>query len=207
MLGELQPRTDLQPCPSPLKIIPAVIEPQESANYDHVVKGEKDINLAAAENMPANFCVSPLDDNSYVEYGPIVNGQRTWVRAKITPALLHSGTPAVYDFPFFSYRYGLTLGRGHLLASLFGGNGKEPRNVIPLPYHSASLPLLEDIEQKILVCLSGGIVANILIKVTYDQHASASSVLLPRSLVYIAKNLRGKSIIGDFNQGCVLLIK
>jgi hypothetical protein len=207
MLGELQTSFNPYPIYPASKTIPAVVNVHDCANQTSIIECETDINVAAGENMPTEFCLSTFDENSYVEYGPITNGQRTWVRARIIPAVLRTGTPAAYDFPFLGHLYGLMVGRGHLLAQLFGGNGKDPHNLVPLPHQCSHLPIMEAIEKRILVYISAGNIVDILIHVNYDSANSSANTLLPCSIIYMAENARGKTILGDFGRNRVLPIR
>jgi len=169
--------------------LPTSITQTETSNENYNVAWNKNINLTAAENLPVKFILSD-DDNGYVEYGSVVNGQRRGLKARITPAMLNTGSAVTYEFPFLGHHYGSRLGRVNLLARILGGNGKEPRNVIPLPFNHSQLPKLDAIEKEIVAHVSMGNNAEVLIRVDYTNHP-ASCALFPSAIIYVIKKIRG----------------
>lgn len=127
---------------------------------EHVSGLEKIINLANAETLKA---LGPKqmgakatkkgfgEMQGYVEYGGVYKGSRQGVHAIVTPAMDGQGTAASYVFPFFTHNTGKLIIRGHLLAKSLGGDGAEPRNVVPLYHEGANLPMYNDFEQKVLI--------------------------------------------------------
>jgi hypothetical protein len=86
---------------------------------------------AAPKQAAAKGAVSPISERVLV--GDLENGLPTGVTGELHPSDLHTGSPSSSDVNPPGLETGeldpLGARRGHLLANLFGGSGRDPRNL------------------------------------------------------------------------------
>lgn len=124
----------------------------------------------------------------WVEYHQIRDGQRYGVEAVITHAMLRTGTPPTYSFPFMTRRTGLMIVRGHLLARVLGGDGADPRNLVPLYHVRNNLPMYQDFERTVQRYVERGNNVHVTItpRYTEDPGVPAALRVFPTEIVYTA---------------------
>ena len=153
-------------------------------NQQRILSIEDAIDPSKFENMPGLITHGINGSNLRIEYGPIVNGRRSLVRAHITREALHNGESPNYVFPFFKRRFGDQIVRGHVLARVLGGNGGA-NNLVPLSHYSANIPIYSDIEKPILELVEKQGAALVTIEVNYDNSpASHPRHVLPQEIIY-----------------------
>ncbi|NMG10280.1 DNA/RNA non-specific endonuclease [Brasilonema sp. UFV-L1] len=157
-------------------------------------RGETRLPDEVPRFLPSGRRVAPT--GGYIIYKGIVNGQRKGVTARITPSMLRQGSPAQYDFPFFTRRTGHYIVRAHLLARVLGGDGSNPRNLVPLYHYRNNLPMYQDIERRILKHVEKRGVVNFSATPEYRRPANDPLSVLPTHIVIRATNNRGQSILG-----------
>ena len=98
------------------------------------------------------------DANSgFIDYGRFDNLKRaTGVNAPITKSMLRTGTEAkkVKIPEFQGGRYGHA--RGHLLAKVLGGNGKDLRNLVTLWQNPVNVPIMRDFKLEVRDIVDSG---------------------------------------------------
>ena len=104
--------------------------------------------------MPNGLNVGPA--GGWVRYLRIVDGRRQGVEAVVTRSMLRTGTSPRYVFPFTTRKTGLMIVRGHLLARVLGGDGADPRNLVPLYHVRNNLPMYQDFERAVQEYVDGG---------------------------------------------------
>jgi hypothetical protein len=137
--------------------------------------------------MPVGTNVDPY--GGWVRYREIQGGQRYGVEAVITPHMLGTGTTPSYVFPFTTRRTGLMIVRGHLLARVLGGDGSEPRNLVPLYHIRSNLPMYEDVEGPVQHYLARGGSVRVSIRPRYRVRpfgVPRSEMVFPIALEYRA---------------------
>lgn len=192
------------PYPTRSRSLAPVQGSRNTGSQQRVIGIEDAIDPAQGENLAAlgqsSIMATGLNvsgSGGWIRYGAITNGQRSTVTALVTPSMIRQGSTPNYDFPFFNRRFGLVIVRGHLLARVLGGDGAEPRNLVPLPHAANNLPMYEDLESRVQRHVEKGNTAKVSVRVIYGNGAPGSAAsLLPTRLIYRAKDgLTGRRLL------------
>ena len=153
---------------------------RNSENHVRVVRLDQLANPARFETMGGSGRITVMPDGvnvaqagGWVEYDRIINGQRQGVDAVVTLNMLRTGSTPTYSFPFMTRRTGLMIVRGHLLARVLGGDGADPRNLVPLYHLRNNLPMYRDFEGRVQRYVERG--NNVRVTIT-PQYATGAGV-------------------------------
>nr|WP_281167514.1 polymorphic toxin-type HINT domain-containing protein [Actinopolyspora mortivallis] len=110
------------------------------------------------ESLVHNSNTQCWDDGGWVQYGELDDqGRATGMTAKVTKSMINTGSRArKTPVGFVSGKSPYGHARGHLLAKVLGGSGKDLRNLTTIYHDPVNFPRMFDQERKVIRAVERG---------------------------------------------------